>query len=250
MNPITFIYNELLFRPLFNVLVGITNIDPTHNVGIAIIMVTLLVRLILLPSSLHQARQLHKNQTKMSSVQKQIAKAKEVYKNNSAKQAEETMRIYREAGINPASGCLPLLIQLPILLALYKVFFTGLSTDTFHLLYSFVPAPQVLQQTFLGISLTQPSVLLGAIAGFGQFVLMKFFSGIVTPQPGASDQSQQMMMAMQKNMMYIFPVMTVFIAFQLPAALALYWVASTLFAIVQQYLIRRILHITPGTPTL
>jgi YidC/Oxa1 family membrane protein insertase len=108
----------------------------------------------------------------------------------------------------------------------------------------------VIQQVFLGIDLTQPSVLLGAIAGVAQFVLMRFFTTMPTAQPGANDDTQQMMMTMQKNMMYIFPVMTVFIAFQLPAALAVYWVATTIFAIGQQYFIKRTLNVTTNMPVM
>ena len=190
------------------------------------------------------------NQEKMSGLQKDIAKIKKQHKDNSAKQAEETMKLYREAGVNPASGCLPLLIQLPILLALYRVFLTGINEESFQFLYSFVDKPVAVEQVFLGIPLTEPSVLLGVVAGVAQFILMKFFTGTPTAQPGANEEAQQMMMTMQKNMMYIFPVMTLFIALQLPAALAVYWVVSTVFAIGQQYFIRKTLNVTSSTPAL
>lgn len=250
MNPFSLLYNELLFRPLFNLLVGIMNIDPTHSVGIAIIMLTIIVRLMLLPPSIHQARQMHQNQTKMAALQKDIAKIKKEHKDDSGKQAQETMKLYREAGVNPASGCLPLLIQLPILIALYRVFLTGITPESFSYLYPFVAAPSVVQQVFLGIDLAEPSVFLGAVAGVAQFVLMRFFTTMPTAQPGANDDTAQMMMTMQKNMMYIFPVMTVFIAFQLPAALAVYWVATTIFAIGQQYFIKRTLNVTTNMPVM
>ena len=250
MNPITFVYTEILFRPLYNLLVWIMNVDPSHSVGIAIIVVTIIVRLVLLPPSIRQAKQMQLNQEKMGGLQKQIAKLKKEHKDNKSKQAEETMKLYKEAGVNPASGCLPLLIQLPILLALYRVFLTGINEDSFQFLYSFVQAPDSVQQMFLGLPLTEPSVLLGAIAGAGQYVLMKYFTGTPAAQPGANEETQQMMMTMQKNMMYIFPVMTIFIAFQLPAALSLYWVISTAWAIGQQYFIRRSLNVTTGMPAL
>jgi len=250
MNPITFIYTEILFRPLYNLLVGIINLDPGHSVGVAIIVVTIVVRLILLPPSIRQAKQMQHNQAKMSGIQKDVAKIKKDHKDDKTKQAEETMRLYKEAGVNPASGCLPLLIQLPILLALYRVFLTGINEESFHFLYSFTAIPTSVQQVFLGLPLTEPSVLLGAIAGFGQFVLMRFFTGTPATQPGANEDTQQMMMTMQKNMMYIFPVMTVFIALQLPAALSLYWVISTAWAIGQQYFIRRTLKVSTGMPAL
>lgn len=249
MNPLYFVYTEILFRPLFNLLVGITQLLPTHNVGIAIILVTAVVRLVLLPPSLHQARQASQNQVKMKAIQQKLKDIQAQHKNDKSKQAEATMQAYREAGVNPAAGCLPLLIQLPILLALYRVFLGGISPETFHYLYAFVGEPQHIQTVFLRLPLTQPSPLLGVIAGVLQFILMKYASPQAAPTaPGNSEETAQMMQSMQRNMAYFFPVMTVFIALQLPAALALYWVVSTLFAILQQYAFKRFFNVSGNLP--
>ncbi|MEX0649569.1 MAG: YidC/Oxa1 family membrane protein insertase [Candidatus Andersenbacteria bacterium] len=250
MNPFSFLYTEVLYRPLLNLLVGITNVLPGHSIGFAIIAVTFLVRLVLLPSSLHHARQMRANQGKMDGVKKDLVKIKEKHKDDKAKQAEETMRLYREAGINPASGCLPLLIQLPILIALYRVFLTGLSPDTFHFLYGFVSEPTVIQTMFFGLALDEPSLLLGVVAAVAQFTQMKWLSPTppVGAQPGANEDAAAMMASMQKNMMYIFPVMTIFISLQLPGALALYWATSTIFGMVQQYILKRTLHLEGNPP--
>src|SRR3989338_4037013 len=241
MNIFSFLYNEALFRPLLNLLIGITNVLPGHSVGWAIIFVTIIVRLILLPSFLHQAKAMQKNQEKMKKIQSQLDDAKKKHK-------EETMRIYREAGVNPASGCLPLIVQLPVLLALYRVFFTGLTPDTYHFLYSFVAHPVALSFTFLGINLSTPSLLLGVIAGIFQFIQMKYLSPAPQAQPGGNEETAAMMASMQKNMMYIFPAMTVFISFRLPAALALYWSVSTLFGIVQQLVVKKTLKLKENPP--
>jgi len=238
-----FVYNELLFRPLFNFLVVITNFLPGHNIGVSILIVTIFVRLILLPPSLHQARQMQTNQTKMAELKGQLSKIQKKFSNNQQKKAEETMKLYKEAGINPASGCLPLLIQLPILIALYRVFLVGINPETYQYLYGFVAAPNVAQLNFLGLDLTQTSLLLAIIAGVFQFILMKSVSPAQAPPPSGDDQSAQMMASMQKNMAFIFPVMTVFIAMQLPAALGLYWVATTIFGIVQQYIFKKYLNV-------
>lgn len=248
MNIFSLLYTEVLFRPLFNLLVGITDLLPGHNIGLAIVLVTIIVRLILLPSSLHQARSMQKNQGKMAKMQAELAGIKKLHKDDKAKQAEATMKLYREAGINPASGCLPLLIQLPILLALYRVFLTGIGPESYHYLYSFVSAPSELQAVFLTISLSAPSLLLGILAGIGQFIQMKFFSPTPPPQPGADESTAKMMSSMQKNMAYMFPVMTIFIALRLPAALSLYWVVSTLLGLLQQYVLKRSLKLV-GNPT-
>lgn len=244
MNPLTLLYNEVLFRPLFNLLVGITNILPRHNVGLSILAVTLLVRLLLLAPAVHQARLMQTNQHKMSSLKEELKKIQERFKANPAKKAEATMALYRRAGINPASGCLPLLIQLPILIALYRVFLVGLGPDTYAYLYSFVSAPATAQLIFLGLDLTQVSVRLALLAGLAQFVLMRLAAPAPPPPAADGDTQAQLMAGMQRNMAYIFPAMTVFISLQLPAALTLYWVASTIFGIVQQYLFKKYLNLT------
>lgn len=250
MNLFSLAYQEILFRPLFNLLVGITNLLPFHNVGLAILLVTLIVRLLLLPFSLHQAKQAQRNQSKMGEVQKELKKIKEQYKNDKNKQAEATMALYRRAGINPASGCLPLLIQLPILIALYRAFFIGLGPETWQYLYSFVSQPANLNMVFFGLPLDKPSILLAVLTGATQFIMMKYFSATPAAAPGADDSQAQMMVSMQKNMAFIFPAMTAYIALRLPAALALYWVASTLFGIAQQIIVKRTLHLTSNIPTI
>ena len=249
MSPFSLAYNELLFRPLFNLLVGITNLLPGHNIGISILVVTLLVRLILLPVSWHQAKTMSKNQSKMGELKKELDRINKKYKNNQSKKAEETMRLYKEAGVNPASGCLPLLIQLPILIALYRVFLTGTGPETFSFLYSFVSEPTAIQLYFLGINLASPSVLLALMAGAFQLISMRLISSTSAPSTPGDEKTAAMMASMQKNMAYIFPVMTVFICLQIPAALALYWVASTLFGIGQQYYLKKRLN-TNNIPAL
>lgn len=251
MNPITFVYNEVLYRPLFNLLIGITNVIPTHSIGWSIVAVTFLVRLALLPSSWRHAKQMQHQQGKMQNIKKELEEIKEKYKDDKAKQAEETMKLYRTAGINPASGCLPLLIQLPILLALYRVFNTHLGPDAYSsLLYSFVSAPALIHTQFLGIELTQPSIVFAALAGISQFIQMKWLAPTPPPQPaGDSEDAAAMINSMQKNMAYIFPIMTIFIGLRFPAALTLYWFISTLFGIAQQYILKRTLNLTGTPPT-
>lgn len=183
----------------------------------------------------------------MGEVKDKLKKIQQQHKNDKSKQAEATMAVYRQAGINPASGCLPLLIQLPILIALYRVFLIGMEPDTFINLYSFISPPSIVNLSFLGIDLTQTSLLLALLAGSFQLILMHLVKPAAPAAPSTdSDQSAQMMASMQKNMTYIFPVMTVFISMQLPAALALYWVASTIFGIVQQYTFKHYLKISSG----
>lgn len=245
MNPLSLVYNELLFRPLVNLLVVVANLLPGHNLGIAILVVTGLVRLILLPFSLHQARHANHQQKKMTNLKAELKKINERFKNDATARSQATFALYRKAGINPAGGCLPLIIQLPILIALYSVFLSGLGPQTAQHLYSFVSLPITLSSTFLGINLTIPNLWLALLAGAAQFFQMRTMTA--APATSADEKSAQMMASMQRNMAFIFPVMTVFITLRLPAALALYWVATTLFALAQQYILKRTLHVaTPG----
>jgi YidC/Oxa1 family membrane protein insertase len=250
MNIFSAIYTEGLYRPLLNLLVGIANSMPSHSVGWAIIFVTILVRLVLLPSFLHQATTMRRNQTKMANIQHKIDALKKQHKDDKAKQAQETMKIYREEGINPAGGLLPIFVQLPVLIALYQVFFSGLTPEIYQYLYPFVDHPTNLSFMFFGINLSTPSFLLGLVAGVFQFIQMKYLAPQTPSNPGSSDETAKMMASMQKNMTYVFPAMTVFIALRLPAALSLYWAVSTLFGIVQQIIVKRSLHLKENPPTI
>lgn len=252
MNVFTTLYTTILTQPLFNLLVGITDVLPTHSIAWATIIVTLLVRLLLLPSSLHQARAARSHQEKMKGITGQLEEVKRKYAHDKAKQSQETMRLYKESGINPAAGCLPLLIQLPILIALYQVFFHGIGPHTYNLLYSFVPAPTALDLFFFGIALGKPNIFLAVLAGVAQFVQLYFFAPTppTTSAPGQSSDTAAAMASMQKNMNYFFPVMTIFIGLSLPAALALYWVTTTAFGILQQYIMKRSFHLSSNVPAM
>lgn len=252
MNPFTYAYEQFLYTPLLNLLVGITNALPGENIGWAIIIVTIIVRLILLPSSYHHAKVMQRNQGKMASLQSKLAELKKEHKDDPSKQAEATMKLYRESGVNPASGCLPLLIQLPILIALYRVFLTGLDPTTLTNLYDFVQVPTQLVTTFFGINLLESSLRLGFIAGVAQFIQMRYLSPTPTPPPTSGDNDDTaaaMTASMQKNMSYILPVMTVFFSAQFPAALALYWATSTIIGMAQQYALKKSLHLEANPPS-
>jgi YidC/Oxa1 family membrane protein insertase len=165
---------------------------------------------------------------------------KNKYKDNKEEQTKALMDFYKENKINPLSSCLPMLIQLPIIFALYRVFREGLSEESFDHLYSFVARPEVIDPNFLGIvNMSEANVVLAVLAGALQFVQAK----MLMPKIKKNQQGKGMMGdisgMMSKQMTYFMPVMTVFIAISLPSGLALYWVATTLFTIGQQYLIMR-----------
>lgn len=225
-------FNIVLYQPLLNALILLYEYLPGHDLGVAVIILTLIIRLILHPSSIKAVR----SQKALSSLQPKIAEIQKKYKDSREKQAKATMELYKKEKISPFSGCLPLLLQLPILIALYQVFLNGLKPEVLKtMLYTGVPFPQHLSPTFLGIlDLSKPSIWLALITGAVQFIYSKMTAPASSKKSPRGDFSQ----IMQSQMLYFFPLMTVFIVWKLGAIIGLYWVCSTLFSIGEQYLVK------------
>ncbi len=224
------IFDIILVKPILNVLVIFYNIIPGHDIGVVIILLTLLIRAAMIPS-FHKS--LH-SQKKMADLQPKMNEIREKYKSDQAEQAKKLMALYKEHKISPFSSCLPLLIQFPILIALYRVLLIGLGGhDMGSYLYSFVHNPGALNPYFIHwINLAKPSVSLGIAAGLIQFVQSK----MMMPSTPSNDTATK---AMSAQALYILPVITVLFSLKLPAGLPLYWIVMTLVAIVQQFFIMR-----------
>lgn len=224
------LFNIILYKPLFNALIFLYECLPGHDFGIAVIVLTLTIRLVLYPSTVQSI----KSQKALAQFQPKIQEIQKKYKDDKQKQAQAIMEFYKKEGINPLSGCLPLLIQLPILIALYRVFWRGLESGQMVHLYSFVPDPGIINPNFLGlINLSQPSAVLAVLAGILQFFQTKMLS----PKTESADKTSDFAQTMQKQMIYFFPAFTVFILLKLPAAIGLYWIIISMFSIIQQYFI-------------
>ncbi len=224
------IFDTILYRPLFNSLILIYDYFPAHDFGLAIIFLTIIIRLILYPLSvkaLKSQRTLQKLQPKLQEIQKK-------YKDDKEKQASETLEIYRKEKINPFSGLFLALVQLPILIALYRVFFLGLRPQELNNLYHFVVSPGHINSVFLTITdLSKPNVIFAFLAGLLQF----FQTKMLIPKPKEGEKKPKDASSMvQKQMVYFLPVITVVILYKLPSALALYWIVSGIFSIIQQYI--------------
>jgi len=231
MSILTLLYNEILYRPLFNALIFLYNVIPGHDFGIAIIALTLGIRFILYPLS----QKAIKSQKEVQDLQPKVKEIQQKYKNDKEKQGRALMELYKEHKVNPASGCLPLLAQFPILIALFSVFRTGLDPKKLDVLYGFISNPKTVNPMFLGlVDLSQKSIVLAILAGAAQFIQTKMMTPRTTP-----GSAQDFAGMMNKQMLYFFPVLTAFIAASLPAGLALYWVAMTIFGIAQQYFVLR-----------
>jgi len=227
------VFNTILYRPLLNALVFLYQFLPGRDFGVAVIVLTVLIRFAVYPLMLKSI----KSQKMLSELQPKIQEIQQRNKNDKDRQAKEMMQLYKEEKINPLGGCLPLLLQMPILFALYRVFWHGMEPEAMSLLYSFVSNPGEINPVFLGlIDLAKPSLVLAFLAGIFQFFQTKMLVPKRKPS-SKGDQMAQFSGMMQKQMVYFFPAFTVIILWRLPAAIGIYWIITALFSIVQQYLI-------------
>ncbi|OHA89593.1 MAG: hypothetical protein A3C70_02455 [Candidatus Zambryskibacteria bacterium RIFCSPHIGHO2_02_FULL_43_14] len=230
----SFLYHTLFFDPLYNILVLLFKIFPWIDAGIVVIFLTVLVRLIIFPLS----RKAVLTQVKMNEIGPDLAKIKEKYKDKAEEQAKLTLALYKEKGVNPFSGILVIIIQIPIILALYQIFI-HLPEINSSLLYSFVTIPDHINTTFLGVlDITAKSsflALLAAISTFFQFQI----SAKGQIQPKGNSFSDNLTRSMQTQMKYIFPVIIFLISYRISGVIALYWLTTNLFSIGQEIFIRR-----------
>lgn len=228
------LYNAIIYHPLLNLLVFFYNVIPGHDVGVVIIVLTLFIRLLLAPS-FHKSL---KSQKAMNELQPKLNELREKYKDDKEGQAKAMMQLYKDHKINPMASCLPLLLQLPILIGLYQAFRVALNpainiATRLQGLYPFVHRPDSISPYFLHfLNLSQPSIILGVIAGLAQF----WQSKLMMPKVAGQDATTK---AMQMQTTYVLPVVSMIIAIRLPAGLPLYWIVTTLFAVGQQYYIKR-----------
>ncbi|OGY44533.1 MAG: hypothetical protein A2729_01745 [Candidatus Buchananbacteria bacterium RIFCSPHIGHO2_01_FULL_39_14] len=228
------LFNLILFQPLFNLLIFLYNFIPGHDLGLAIIILTVIIKLILYPlaqQSLKSQKALQELQPKLDSLKKQFGHDKE-------KLAKEMMVLYKQEKVNPLSSCLPLLIQLPFLIAVYRVFASGLDPENLKWLYPFVTSPQTINAISFGfLDLAKPNLVLAVLTGLAQFWQSKMLIVGRPPKGMSGAKDEQMMAMMNKQMLYFMPVFTVLISVRLPSGLVLYWLVMTLLTIFQQHFI-------------
>jgi len=230
-------FTTILFQPMLNALMWIYSVIPGHDIGLAIIVLTIVIRLILWPfqqSALKSQRALQTVQPKLKALQAQ-------YGDDKAALNKAMMELYAKEKVSPFSSCLPLLVQLPFLIALYQVLRSGLNSADFNLLYPFVHNPGQINSVAFGfLKLADKSIPLAVLAGIAQLIQTKMLPMNRPPAgagPGAKDEDQ--LAKVNKQMLYIMPAFTVFIGISLPAGLTLYWVVTTLMAIFQQWFFLR-----------
>lgn len=241
------LFNLILFEPFLNAIVFLYKY--IGDLGVAIIILTIIIRLILyLPS-----RSSIRSQKALQDIQPKIKELQKKYKDNKEELGRQLMKFYKDNKVNPLSSCLPLLIQLPILIGLYRAFMavskidpqTGI-LDIEQVKHLYGPLKDIfttlpIKDSFLGLfSLSaNHNIILAVLAAGFQFWQSKMLMAKkpVVKSEGSKDES--ITASMNKQMTYFFPLITGWFAYSFPAGLALYWVLTTILTILQQYYIFR-----------
>ena len=231
------IWNIVLYHPLLNALAFLVSIIPGGDVGVAVVLLTILVKVILFPLSQKSIE----SQAEMNILTPELNKIK-ASGANKEEQAKLTFDLYKKHKVNPFSGCLLVFIQIPVIFALYYVFSKGIKFDG-GFLYSFIHIPEHTNMVFLGIlDIGKKSLVLAILAGVSQYLQAHFM-----PKPPTSASkigstaslSESFTKSMSMQMKYIFPFIVAFIAYSISGAVALYWITSNLFMVAQQIYVKR-----------
>ncbi|TSC56498.1 MAG: preprotein translocase subunit YidC [Parcubacteria group bacterium Gr01-1014_18] len=225
------LFDTFLYQPLFNLLVLIYNFIPGSDIGLAIIGLTLIVKLILYPLS----KKALESQKSLQAIQPKVQELKVKHGKDQQALAADLMKVYSENKVNPFSSCLPILIQIPVFIALYQVFQHGLDQGSgLDMLYSFVENPGTIDPVSFGlVDLAKPQPVLAVLAAVSQYLQTKMMMAN-NPPPIAGSTDEATVAMMNKQMLYMMPILTLVISFGLPGGLTLYWFVSTLLMMAQQ----------------
>ncbi len=240
------LFHTVFYKPLYNALVLIIDVLPNQDVGIAVIILTILVSVIILPITLKATR----TQVKMKLLEPKLKEIRQKYKDNREQQALEMMKLYREEKMNPFSGFLLLLVQMPFIFTLYYIFArTGLPEINPDLLYSLVSTPTDINIFFLGlVNVTEKSVGLAIIAAAAQF----FQSHIMLAnQPKKKEEDkketkktepsfqEELAKSMNMNMRFGLPVFIGIMAYSFTGVIAIYFTIRSIITVVQEVFVKR-----------
>lgn len=242
-NAFVKLFRALVTKPILNTMIFIGGILPWHSLALAIILITVIIKLILFIPTQHAME----GQKKMQLLQPKLEAVRAQYPNDPQKVNEETMRLWKEHNVNPMQSCLPLLLQFPLLIGLLYVVQAGANLAlSREYIYGF---NQNLSWTFhtslFGIELTKPeTIVFPILLVILQFIQMKLSFAIADKKKAKevekAEETPGNPMAIQQTLMqYVLPLMIGFFALRFPAAVALYWGISTLFAIGQQIIVNR-----------
>lgn len=230
-------FNTLVYQPLYNLLVYLIGVLPSYDVGLAVIASTLIIKALFLPLSIKAAR----TQFLLKELEPEVNALKEKHKNDRPAQARALMELYRGKRVSPFTMFLVLLIQIPVIIALYLIFFKGgLPSIRLEELYAFVSPPAEVNMLFLGfLDMAAKSWPLAVLAGATQFLQAQISTPPSKPASEKPTLGEDFARSMNIQIRYVLPVVIVFVAHSLSSAVALYWVASNAFSIIQDWWIKK-----------
>jgi YidC/Oxa1 family membrane protein insertase len=224
-------YNQFVYQPILNTLTWLYGVMG-NNLGFAIIALTLIIRTILIPFTLPQM----KSAKKMAALKPELDALKKKHGSDTKLLQQKTLELYQKNQINPAAGCLPFIAQFIVLIALYQVFMNTLGGNGMG----------EINTVFFGLDLKakDPTYILPVLAGILQFIMSVSLLPAIENEPskreGTKEQKEdiaEMAQSMQQQMVFMMPIMTVIFSLQFPSGLALYWVLTTAFSLVQQLIV-------------
>ncbi len=232
---ISAVFHAAIYDPLYNGLVYLVDVIPTHDVGIAVILLTIIVRIILYPLS----KRAVESQMAMKKITPEVEALKKKYKDNSPEQSKAIFALYRERGVHPFAGIGLLLLQFPILIGLYWVFAGGSlpQIDT-QLLYSFVPVPPEVNMHFLGFLDVggKHNIPLAILVALSQLLYSRLSMGPRGSETaGEATLSSDFAKSFDLQARYVFPLIFGVISYSVPAAAPLYWLTGNIFMIGQEF---------------
>jgi len=230
-------FHTVVYVPLYNALVAIFSLGSWVDLGIAVIVLTVLVKTALFPLSLKAAR----TQMILKEIETPTKEIREKYKNNKEEQGRKLLELYRENNINPLSSIFLLFIQLPVILGLYFVFLKGgFPAVQTEILYNFIKAPSEISAHFLGfLDMTSKNVFLAIFAGISQFFQAKYALPSIAPRAENASFQEDFVRSLQMQTKFVLPIVIAFVAYVASAAVALYWITSNIFAIGQELQVRK-----------
>ncbi len=234
------IWHTFFFDPVYNGLVFFIDAVPGGDVGLSIILITIVVKLVLLPLSIKAT----KTQVAMREMEPKLKALKERI-TDKQEQSKAMLELYREHDVNPFASIIQIFIQIPLVIALYWSVARGggvaLPDINTELLYSFIPQPEAVSMFFLGVmDIASKSLPLAALAGFTQFIHAKI--SMPAPEPkkdGETDFKGDFARSMHVQMRYVMPFIIFMVAYSVSATIALYFIVSNLMSIVQEYVVRK-----------
>lgn len=239
MNFIIQFFFTFLYQPLLNILVYFYNVLPGHDLGLAMIILTVAIRIILHPLSLKSLA----SQKALQELQPKIAKIQNDLKDNKEAQSKAMLELYKKEKINPFSGCFMVLLQMPFMITLYYVAINCLKPELLQEgLYRFVANPGAIQPTLFWIFNLQSTIVVAALAvlsGLLQFLQTRAAMASAKNKQDTMPKQGDLAKMMQQQMIYFFPLISVFLVWQLGGLVGVYWTVSSLFAVVEQQILNR-----------